>query len=230
LIGIKQYGAYRVFVYKVTFCHKYDLNIEEQENVFIGLNEHNKQKLLRLSDRTKPENEKINLNFKNFYSDFSRIMKATPISQGHGSTNPVIYYSKKGKLSGIPDYIFKDDHSCFAVEEKYTFKKFEELKELYFSHKIQAITYLYGLDEFSFSEVFVIYWFVNKDENGNHKIENYRIFSVKRTESNKKAIVNTFNSVDGIDVNQTYAIPNNSINYNKCIRCNYFKICDYKKA
>lgn len=208
----------------------YDLNIEEQEKVFIGLSEHNKQRLLRLSDRTKPTDQKININFKNFHSDFSRILNAKSISEGHGSKNPTIYYSKKGKLSGIPDYIFKDDHSHFAVEEKYTFNKFEELQELYFSHKIQALTYLYGLDEFSFSEVFVIYWFVKKDKDDNYKIDNYRIFSVKKSESNKKNIISIFNAVSNLDISQTYALPNNLLNYNKCIRCNYFKICEYKKC
>lgn len=208
---------------------KYDLNIEEQEKVFIGLSEHNKQRLLRLSDRTKSENQKININFKNFYSDFSRILNAQSISQGHGSAIPIIYYSKKGKLSGIPDYIYKDDHGHFAVEEKYTFNKYEELRELYYSHKIQALTYLYGLDGFSFSEVFVIYWFVNKDKFDNYKIDNYRIFSLKRSDSNKKTIINIFNTVNSLDINKTYVLPDNMINYNKCIRCNYFKICEYKK-
>jgi CRISPR/Cas system-associated exonuclease Cas4 (RecB family)/cold shock CspA family protein len=208
---------------------KYDLNIEEQENVFIGINEHNKQRLLRLADRRETKEQKINSTFKSFYVDFARILKAKAIAQGHGTIKPVIYYSKKGKIAGIPDYVFKDEISYFAVEEKFTFKKFEELTELYYSHKIQALTYLYGLDEFSFSEVFVVYWFVKKDQNGNHKIYNYRIFPVMRSDANKTTIVDTFNAVDSLDTSQTYNLPKSFINYNKCIRCNYFKICEYKK-
>ncbi|MEY4894220.1 MAG: hypothetical protein RL751_1035, partial [Bacteroidota bacterium] len=84
---------------------KYELNIEEQENVFIGNTEHNKQRLLRLADRTGAKEQKTNAKFKNFYLDFSRILHAKAIAQGHGTTKPVIHYSKKGKLSGIPDYI-----------------------------------------------------------------------------------------------------------------------------
>lgn len=208
---------------------KYDLNIEEQENVFIGINEHNKQRLLRLADRRETKEQKINTQFKNFCVDFSRILKAQAIAQGHGTIKPVIYYSKKGKLAGIPDYIFKDELSYFAVEEKFTFKKYEELSELYYSHKIQALTYLYGLDEFAFNEVFVIYWFVKKDQNGNHKIYNYRIFPVKRSDANKSTIINTFKAVDNLEVSEACNLPKSFINYNKCIRCNYFKICDYKK-
>ncbi|MEN9997833.1 MAG: hypothetical protein RI922_823 [Bacteroidota bacterium] len=208
---------------------KYDLNIEEQENVFFGINEHNKQRLLRLADRREAKEQKMNAKFKNFYVDFARILKAQAIAQGHGTIKPVIYYSKKGKLAGIPDYIFKDEHSYFAVEEKFTFKKFEELTELYYSHKIQALTYLYGLDEFAFNEVYVIYWFVKKDQNGNHKIYNYRIFPVKRTDSNKSIIVDTYNAVDSLEPSEIYHLPKHMINYNKCIRCNYFKICEYKK-
>lgn len=206
------------------------IDIQEQENVFIGTQEHEKQRLLSLSDNKKIEDHKHEIAFHNYYQDFNRIINATCISQGHKDKNSVVYYSKKKKLSGVPDYIFQDSNGCFAVEEKYTLKKYEELTELYLNHKIQALVYLYGLDEFQFNEVFVLYWFIKKDDYNDYHVYNYRLFRLTKTNENKKMIIDVFNTLESIQQRIPYLFTPNNINYRKCIRCNYFPYCEHKKG
>ncbi len=209
----------------------FDINIQEQENVFIGIQEHEKQRLLSLTDYKKIEDHIYEPEFENYYQDFNRVFNSTCISQGHKDKSSVIYYSKKKKLSGIPDYIFKDVNGYFAVEEKYTFKKYEELNELYLNHRVQALAYLYGLDEFQFDEVLVLYWFIKKDDYGEgYHVSNYRLFNLKKSNENKDMIIDAFNNLESIQHRNPFPFPPNKINYKKCIRCNYFPYCEYKKG
>lgn len=209
---------------------KYHIDIQEQENVFVGAEEHQKQRLLSLSDRLKFNADSSKISFKENSEFFHRIKNSKCISQGHKDTNKVIYYSKTKKLSGIPDYIFQDNNGYFAVEEKYTFKKYEDVTDLYDSHKVQALAYLYGLDEFQFNEVFVLYWYLKKDNNENYNVYNYRLFQLTKSKENKEMIIKAFNNVESIQKRIPYSFPPNRINYNKCIRCNYFPFCEHKKG
>jgi hypothetical protein len=206
------------------------IDIQEQENVFIGTQEHEKQRLLSLSDSKKLHSYRNEILLKNDSQFFNRIFNSKCISQGHSSENSVIYYSKKKKLSGIPDYIFQDSNGFFAVEEKYTIRKYEELTDLYSNHKIQALTYLYGLDEFQFNEVFVLYWFVKKNDSGDYYVYNYRLFCLTKTMENEKMIVNVFNVLESVQNRIPYSFTPNQINYKKCIKCNYFPYCEHKKG
>ncbi|MEI7503371.1 MAG: hypothetical protein WCJ61_08795, partial [Paludibacter sp.] len=206
------------------------IDIQEQENIFIGIQEHEKQRLLSLSDSKKFENYKNVISFHIYSQFFNRILNSKCISQGHKDKNSVIYYSKKKKLSGIPDYIFQESSGHFAVEEKYTIKKYEELTDLYLNHKIQALVYLYGLDEFQFNEVFVIYWFVKKNDSGDYYVYNYRLFCLTKTKENEKLIVNVFNDLESVQNRVPYRFTPNQINYKKCIKCNYFPFCEHKKG
>jgi hypothetical protein len=230
---------------------KYNIDIQEQENVFIGNTEHEKLRLLRLNlhDRIISEEEKQRLmrlygrhfvsgvddnykmSFKKDNEFFHKIKNSKCISQGHKDNDKAIYYSKTKKLSGIPDYIFQDNNKYFAVEEKYTFKKHEDLTELYDSHKVQALAYLYGLDEFQFNEVYVLYWYIKKiGTNDNYYVYNYRLFKLIKSKENKEIIINAFNNVESIQKRIPYPFPPNRINYNKCVRCNYFPFCEHKKG
>jgi len=207
------------------------IDFQENENVFIGTQEHEKQRLLGLSDHKGLDENTYLTESTNYYNDFNRIRNSKCISQGHSDKTPTIYYSKKRNLSGIPDYIFKDSAGFFAVEEKYTFKDYEELTNLYPNHKTQALVYLYGLDEFNFNEVFVLYWYINKYKvSGEYYVYNYRLFKLIKTNENKKMIVEVFNDLESIRNRVPYPFDVSGINYRKCIRCNYFPFCEYKKG
>jgi hypothetical protein len=207
------------------------IDIQENENIFIGTREHERQRLLSLSDYKGIEENTYLTGSPNYYNDFKRIRNSKCISQGHSDKTPTIYYSKKRNLSGIPDYIFKDGAGFFAVEEKYTFKDFEELTNLYPNHKTQALVYLYGLDEFNFNEVFVIYWYIKKHKvSGEYFVYNYRLFKLTKNNENKKIIIDVCNDLESIQNRVPYPFDAGNINYRKCIRCNYFPYCEYKKG
>ncbi len=206
------------------------IDINEQENVFIGNNEHEKLRLLNLSDSEMRGDKEFKSMFPNFNNDFKRIINSRCISQGHKDKNPVIYFSKKKKLSGIPDYIFQDINGYFAVEEKYTFKKYDDITDLYLNHKAQALVYLYGLDQFQFNEVYVLYWFLSENKYGEYYVYKYKLFRVIKTEENKKMIINVFNDLESIQQRIPYIFTPDKINYKKCIKCNYFPYCEYKKG
>lgn len=208
----------------------YNIDFIEQDVLFIGTQEHKKQRLINLSDSKRLKEDKITKSSLAFYNDFKRILNADSISQGHKDSKPAIYYSKNKKISGIPDYIFKDIDGYFAVEEKYTFKKYEDLTALYFNHKIQALAYLYGLVDFQFDEVYILYWFIQENEEGNYQVYNYKLFKITKTEDNKRLILDTFYKLESIQNREQYPFPSNQINYNKCVKCNYFPYCEYKKG
>ena len=147
------------------------------------------------------------------------------INEGHGSDEPQILYSKNKVLCGIPDYIFEDDKGKFAVEEKYTTKKIENFRTIYDSHKIQALTYLYGLD--IFDEVYVIYWFLKSDSYGNNTLHDYRLYKLIKNNANRLFLLETYNSVDKTqNKGEECAFR---INYRKCVKCSCFSYCDYRK-
>lgn len=216
----------------------YHINIDEEENIFIGTQEHEKQHLKTLSKRMKTGNYKFDsytADATKFNVEIKRILNAKCISEGHNEINPIIYYSKQKKLSGIPDYIFQDDLGNFAVEEKFTFKDYDKITGLYENHKMQALVYLYGLDEFKFDEVYVLYWFITKSESrvsksGEIEVVNYRLFKITKTSENRNSLISVFNELENIQNRVAYTFPANRINYNKCIRCNYFPYCEYKKG
>ena len=202
----------------------YKIDIPEQENIFIGKQEHQKQRLLNFTQTQKQSEDKT------INPLFSRVYNAKCISQGHSESTPIIYSSKNKKLCGIPDYIFKDSKGYFAVEEKYTFYKNDESikdKVLYLNHKIQALTYLYGLSDFQFEEVYVIYWFISDQDNNEYHISNYRIFKLIRSNENKELILKMYNNIENIQDRKPAPLQ---INYNKCVQCNYFPYCKYKKT
>lgn len=207
-------------------------NFTEQESVFIGIKEHEKQRLISLLDYDKVERfRRIIITDPILQNFHSRINNSKCISKGHSSLNHTIYYSNTGKLSGIPDYIFQEKHGYFAVEEKYTIKKYEDLIDIYENHKIQALAYLYGLSNFHFSEVYVIYWFITKKTNdSDYYVYNYKLFTITKTLENKNKIVDCFNKVDAIQRREPFNFTKNNINYRKCVKCNYFPFCEFKKG
>lgn len=207
----------------------YYIDISEEENVFVGTKEHEKQRLLGFNDRNAIV-EKRNTIRTPIDADFRRILWAECLSQGHGNTQATVYYSPHKKIVGVPDYIFRDKDGNFAVEEKYTFKKYENITALYLNHKIQALAYLYGLAEWKFNEVYVIYWFMEKKSNDDIEVCGYRLFKVTKNETNKQQILNVFNQVEALQNDISYNFTANQINYNKCTKCNYFPYCEYKKG
>lgn len=207
-----------------TFC----LDFSNQDNVIVGINEHEKQRLkstLKLNDYETFQWNGYSELFQRLNNDFSRLKHSKCINEGHGSDEPQILYSKNKVLCGIPDYIFEDDKGKFAVEEKYTTKKIENFRKIYDSHKIQALTYLYGLD--IFDEVYVIYWFLKSDSYGNHTLHDYRLYKLIKNNANRLFLLETYNSVDKTqNKGEEYAF---SVNYRKCVKCSCFSYCDYRK-
>lgn len=219
-----------------TFCpasyainQTYEVDFSEQENVFIGTQEHQKQRLIGLHDKEKWKSYKNNEKYANFYNDFERIINAEVVTQGHKDDKPKIYYSKNKKIASIPDYIFKDNKGYFVVEEKYTFKQQDKITNVYQNHKMQALAYLYGIADFDFDEAYLVYWFVVKCDN-NYKIDSYKIFKIYKNEENKKILIDTFQSLEKLQNREEIPFDNQNINYKKCIKCNYFPYCEYKKG
>ena len=105
------------------------------------------------------------------------------------------------------------------------------MTSLYENHKTQALAYLYGLSDFQFNEVFILYWFITKlNYNDTYDVYNYRIFKLTRTENNKNFIVNTFYKLESIQQRVPYSFPPQQINYKKCVNCSYFPYCENKKG
>lgn len=207
-----------------TFC----LDFSNQDNVIVGINEHEKQRLkstLKLNDYETFQWNGYSELFQRLNNDFSRLKHSKCINEGHGSDEPQILYSKNKVLCGIPDYIFEDDKGKFAVEEKYTTKKIENFTTIYDSHKIQALTYLYGLD--IFDEVYVVYWFLKSNNYGNYTLYGYRLYKLIKNDANRLFLLETYNSVDKTqNKGEEYAY---SVNYRKCVKCSCFSYCDYRK-
>lgn len=213
-------------------CQTYTIDIREQEIVYVGNQEHEKQRLFNLSNKHVIIERQREIISPNFHIDFRRILNAECISQGHGTINPTVYYTKNEKLAGIPDYIFQDNNGCFAVEEKYTTKKYEEFTDYYDNHKIQTLVYLYLYEsgKYKFDEVHLLYWFIQKDDYGQYNVYNYKLFKFKRTVDNVNSILSVFEKLESIQSRIPYSFPSSEINYRKCIKCNYFPFCEYKKG
>lgn len=213
-------------------CQTYTIDIREQETIYTGNQEHERQRLLNLSNKHIIIERQREIISPNFHIDFKRILNAECVSQGHGTTNPTVYYTRKKKLAGIPDYIFQDNNGCFAVEEKYTTKKYEEFTDYYDNHKIQALVYLYLYEsnKYKFDEVYLLYWFIRKDDYGQYNVYNYKLFKFIRTDDNGEQILNVFEKLESIQSRVPYPFPPSEINYRKCIKCSYFPFCKYKKG
>jgi CRISPR/Cas system-associated exonuclease Cas4 (RecB family)/cold shock CspA family protein len=209
----------------------YNLDFSEQENINIGEAEHQNQRFLNLRDIVSQRSVPFTSSETVFNRLVSRIIHAKSILAGHdnSSIQSKIYYSKNRKISGIPDYIFRDEKGHFAVEEKYTFKKPDELEGLFKNHKVQALAYLYGLSDFEFTEVYVCYWFVEKCTDS-YLVTGSKAFELKKSNEHKQILLDVFNNVEAIQNRQPYAFSSNQINYKKCVRCSYFPYCDYKSG
>lgn len=208
-----------------------EVDFSEQENIFIGNLEHNKTRVLSINNFIK-KSYKINFSTDGYNNILNRIINANCISTGHNESKPTIYYSKKKKLSGIPDYIFKDSKGYFVVEEKYTFNEYSKLDFLYENHKVQVLAYLYGLDEFQFTDAYIVYWYIKKKHDESEElfeVYNFRIFHIVKTDNNKLELIRVFDNLEKIQ-NRNAFILNNSINHNKCVKCNYFPYCEFKNG
>lgn len=220
-----------------TFCkgsfvlrQRYDLqNFTDEEFIEDGNKEHAKQRLIRLSDRLKVKGRSQNEEFKDFGNDFRRLFNSEVISVGHGEKDVKVYYSEKKTLAGVPDYIFKDEMGYYAVEEKFTFRESNELPDIFDNHLTQALAYLYGISEYALDEVKVVYWFVNKNSLGDLSIKGYRVYSVYKNYGNKENIKSTFNEAFNLEVDD-FSMERKDLNYNKCIRCSLFSICQFNRG
>lgn len=161
--------------------------------------------------------------------EFARIKQSVLEYSGH-SDDPKIFFSNNKKLCGIPDYIFIDKHSCrFAVEEKFTFKDKAKVINEFSNHRLQALTYLYGLSSLQFTNVYLIYWFLEKAENElGYKVKEVSLYNIIKNPDGKQELLATFNSLELIENGGNIVVPANVPNYNKCIICDYFPVCRYK--
>lgn len=217
-----------------TFCpvsyvlaQTYDLNFSEQENIYVGQKEHDKKRLLNIGTIViSPSYPRITKN-ETFGQLVSRIRSSDCLFNGHGNKLEKPFYSKNKKLSSIPDYVFQDKNGIFIVEEKYTFKKPEQVKNLYDNHKIQALTYLYGLEDFKPSAAYVCYWFIEKEDD-NYKILEAKAFGLVKSDENKQTLLKAYYYVEALQNRESLPFSPHQINHSKCVRCNYFPYCDYK--
>lgn len=117
----------------------------------------------------------------------------------------------------------------FAVEEKFTFKTKNQVLKEYSNHRIQALSYLYGLASLQLTNVYLIYWFLeNSDNSLGYKVKDVALFNITKSESNKSEILNTFNELESLENNQELLLPTKFPNYNKCAVCDYFIYCTHK--
>jgi cold shock CspA family protein len=206
----------------------YEVSYEDNYEIFNGTEQHEKRRLLSYVDEIRAsEGSNVTTRIKS-RPELIRIVDSELISSGHAG-KPIIYFSKNRKLCGSPDYIFQDkDGVHFAVEEKFTFGK-REGRVLFENHRIQALTYLYGINDYEFSEVYVIYWYMTFEDNKSY-VNDFEIFSVGKSENGKKLLLSVFESVESLNKNGTVNFSPNMVNYNKCIRCSAFSHCDFKKG
>lgn len=210
----------------------FQIDLSEHENVFIGSQEHYKNRLI--SVRSFVSNQKVELMKNDCYSHLARIKNANCLFLGHSQNFQEPFYSKLKKISGIPDYIFEDQRGSFVVEEKYTFNEYNKITNLFDNHKIQALTYLYGLDQFNFEDAYIVYWYIEKntgeEEDEIYKVNNYRVFHLKKTNESRIGLINIYNQLELIQNRISYKFDVSKINYNKCVKCNYFSLCKFKNG
>jgi hypothetical protein len=177
---------------------------------------------------------------------FQDLLNSKIIFRGHKYDTNKPFFSLKRKLAGIPDYIFqREDGSYFVVEEKYTRRCSREIIAPWKSDIIQVLGYIYGLQEFKFTNGYVIYFpwsyeFGGQDldrlpfENENHDedvkivVGQPKIFDVAKTESGKDAIINVYLSVVQFNENKIYPFDPNTINVIKCLNCSARFYCRHK--
>jgi hypothetical protein len=209
-------------------ARKFEVDYSDNYEIFNGIEQHEKRRLLSYIEDIKGSvGSDITTRIKT-RPELIRMANSELISSGHAGKS-IIYFSKNRKLCGSPDYIFRDKEGVhFAVEEKFTFGK-REGKVLFENHRIQALAYLYGLKDFEFSEVYVIYWYMTFDDKKSY-VNDFEIFSIVKSENGKRLLLSVFESVESINNAGKVNFSPSMINYNKCIRCSAFNHCDFKKG
>ncbi len=206
----------------------FDISMIDNDSMFIGREEHKKIRLLSFKKRDEFIDQSRYYGDSNEYREFvSLIARSQCTFEGHSedSNETIIFYSEKGKISMVPDYLFKCSETEFIVEEKFTTTEFDKISDLYLNHKIQALAYLYGMPNPNISGVFVVYWFYDLK---NRKVSNSRIFKIHKTEANKNQLLNIFESVEKLNRGEVVQLKTSDINVNKCVKCRAFSICKYK--
>ena len=194
----------------------FDISAIDNDSMFLGREEHKKMRLLSFKKRDEFIDQSRHYGDSNEYRDFvSLIARSQCTFEGHSedSDETIIFYSEKGKISMVPDYLFKYSETEFIVEEKFTTTEFDKISDLYLNHKIQALAYLYGMPNPNISSVFIVYWFYNLK---NREVYNSRIFRILKTEANKNQLLNIFESVEKLNRGEVVQLKTSDINVNKC--------------
>lgn len=211
--------------YVVNATH--NLSRLENDLMFIGREEHEKVRLLEIKNRKQLRERYETYGVNSEYRDLIRlILRSECVYEGHNDERQdKIFYSKKKNISMCPDYIFKDKENVFVVEEKYTFNKYDNVKNLYLNHKVQTLAYLYGLSQLNVSTAYVVYWFYNwKDKAVSH----VRVFKLVKNKTDLSILIDVFNTVDSLNSGSKVQLRRGDINANKCIKCQAFAYCKYK--
>lgn len=152
---------------------------------------------------------------------FREIKNSTLIYSGHQNEEKRLFYNKKRDFVGQPDYIFQNlSGKKFVVEEKFRFTEGNDI--FHKNHKIQLLSYLYGINEYELNFGYLIYW---------DKVEGFlscKVIKIIKGESDRDNLNEIFCNIKKLKNGQKLAFEISQINIKKCINCSYNIWCGHK--
>ncbi len=158
---------------------------------------------------------------------FEDIQNSTLVFSGHKENSNQLFFNNKKDFVGQPDYIFKNNKGDnFIVEEK--FKQNDNITSSLFSnHKVQLISYLYGLEEIDAKYGYLVYWYYCY-ENYSIKIQRCKVFKVTKSETAKEYLVEIFDKTNVLKSGKKIVFDVSKLSPNKCVNCSFNKWCGHK--
>jgi hypothetical protein len=179
-----------------------------------------------------------------------KIRNSELIFTGHSDNK--LFVNEKEKYVGQPDYIFKDDEGkYFVVEEKFhylkseydlswekTDKSYDQTINTFFdNHKVQLISYIRNIVEYSIDYGYLIYWYYEVEESNDKqkipKIHDVSIRKVTLTDENLTLYDKAVIGVNNLHQNQNnfhIDFDVSKLNINKCVGCVVSKYCIHKSG
>jgi CRISPR/Cas system-associated exonuclease Cas4 (RecB family) len=207
------------------------------KSAVIGSKFHAENKLLKWSEPNfkskRTEEQKVNdfsLENEDNEEFFSDIRNSRVIYSGHSDNEIKYFINKKGNFVGQPDYVFQNiKGENFIVEEKFKWKKEENIDNFFHSHKVQLASYIFGLDEFEASYGYLLYWYYSFDTflQENIVVE-CKVLKISRSSQTQYFLRNTFVALSSFIKDKTQDFATDKLNPKKCANCVVNRFCGHK--
>ena len=215
-----------------SFAVKNTFEIPVTEEMDTGTILHEKRHLLGFLDNVRAKRVREHDPQKNADKDawvnrgaYGDLLSSDLVFSGH-TEDVRPFFSKNGKLAGLPDYIFKRSNGTeFIVEEKHSWQ--DVINKPWRTNVVQVLCYLYGIDGREFDKGYLMYFSWYWDY-GNLRTKNARLFTVFKSQENRSLVAKKFLST--LKLKEQGKVPFNTeyLYAAKCAGCSCRALCNHK--